>query len=904
MSAEAHKEFRPPIGAAAQEAVARLGHRLFEGFFSGPVLERFAVARSGASETRLTLRLADDVLNAAPWELLNDSRSGDYLALTGVSVTRSVPRAVGQARPVRVEGRLRVMVAWPMGIKGSTISDRLAVTVYPPPGIEDLRQSLAEGRPHVVCLAPEVRIDEGGRTSLALNSGEGPPEWIDASQLGSVLLESGSVALVFVASGVASDLGASLVTAGIPAVITTQFPLSKSTVAQLPGILCTKLMAGQTMDAALASTRRDLAAAASDVGALAWAAPVHYADAGADLRLQVVPASPEEAVASSAEAADAPAELAAVSEDARIALGTLSGAENDAVGGEDQLNFSYYVQAFADLITSPYTRPPLTIGIFGSWGMGKSFLLEHIEREVHRRGQSNHAVQQAVRQGQTMRQPVSEQMDSPLHVHVVRFNAWEFSDTDLIWPGMVRKIIRKLDEHVPWPWYKRYWTRLKWNLSRQLQRNWIPVVSAIIASAVAIGVLFWRDHANLAAVLIGAVSLLSVAGLLRAASNPVAQWITKLFAESNYGRQIGYMEDIKHDLETLEGRLHEGGDPDAQVVARILVLVDDLDRCEPDKAVEMLQAVNLLLNFRSFIVCLGIDARIVTGAIEKHYEGLLGAAGASGYEYLDKIVQIPFQIPAPGQGDIVTFIAGLMGNPAPSPTGSQPGSPETAPTGAVASAPTEAAEPSPDDPPAAKPSLPQTEAAGPGGAPGLAVVAPNADAPAALEALVPFTYVELQAFEAVAGLLRPNPRYLKRLVNIYRLVRALARAKNEQLILDSPAATIRWLVMWSQWPYAAHMMLDRYNELLDQWAGTIPADAAAEDPLRYLHNAVAEGLDPSTRSVFDDQPDTLSDLLALPGTGFAWADLHRILAYTVNLNPAVEEQLRAYSAQPQAQAGT
>jgi len=120
----------------------------------------------------------------------------------------------------------------------------------------------------------------------------------------------------------------------------------------------------------------------------------------------------------------------------------------------------------------------------------------------------------------------------------------------------------------------------------------------------------------------------------------VAQWVTALFTDSDYGRQLGVMEDIRHDLETLEERLHGTDSAGNDVVTgRILVLIDDLDRCEPAKAVEVLQAVNLLLNFKSFIVCLGIDARIVTGAVEKHYEGLLGEAGASGYEYLDKIVQ-------------------------------------------------------------------------------------------------------------------------------------------------------------------------------------------------------------------------------------------------------------------------
>lgn len=56
------------------------------------------------------------------------------------------------------------------------------------------------------------------------------------------------------------------------------------------------------------------------------------------------------------------------------------------------------------------------------------------------------------------------------------------------------------------------------------------------------------------------------------------------------------MEEIKHDLEALERRLHDD-DPKKPTVGRILVVIDDLDRCEPTKSVEVLQAVNLLLNF-------------------------------------------------------------------------------------------------------------------------------------------------------------------------------------------------------------------------------------------------------------------------------------------------------------------
>jgi hypothetical protein len=543
----------------------------------------------------------------------------------------------------------------------------------------------------------------------------------------------------------------------------------------------------------------------------------------------------------------------------RIATGTLSGAGNDAVGDVDQLGFKTYVRAFADLITSPYTKPPLTIGIFGSWGMGKSFLLEHIEREINARQAGD--------------------PDVVPRVHVVRFNAWEYSATEVVWPGLVRKIVTRLDQLYTWPWYRRLRTRVWWNLKRQWRQLSSQIIAVALVAAAGFVIALAQDAANVAKAIAGVTVLLSVGGLIKAAKDPVAQWVTALFADSDYGRQLGVMEDIKHDLETLEQRLH-GTDADGNdvVTGRILVLIDDLDRCEPGKAVEVLQAVNLLLNFSSFIVCLGIDARIITGAVERHYEGLLGKAGASGYEYLDKIVQIPFRIPEAGPPEIVEFVTGQLGNPQPPAPEPQPAAPPPAPADAE---PTTAV--------SANGATAPTDGTGTDGA-----GAPGLEPAVALspEAEVPFTYEELEAFTMFAEHLRPNPRHLKRIVNVYRLVRALARVQDEQLILEQPAATIRWLVMWSQWPYASLAMLERYDVMVDQWGAEIPASAPPGEPMLHLLDHVETGLDAVIRARLDDDPADLRALLTIEDCGLTWEQIGHIRRYTVNFNPAVEEQLR------------
>jgi len=310
-------------------------------------------------------------------------------------------------------------------------------------------------------------------------------------------------------------------------------------------------------------------------------------------------------------------------------IGTQMRARSDLRSSKDLLGFEDYANAFADLIESPYTDPPLTIGIYGSWGMGKSSLLGQIAeklKERHEKRQSDN----------------SSTSDTPIpQVHIINFNAWEYSSFESIWPGLVRKIMDKLEpcKEFSKDYFQYLGSKLKRNLKRQLSEAWRWFTFIIIlGSSVSFIILRFNFNWVLFNSLVG---LLTVAGLLKLAEctvKPLSRWAVKIFQEFDYGRPVDYMEYINDDLKFLENRLQEKN-------GRILVVIDDLDRCDPKKAVEILQAINLLLNFKSFIVCLGIDARIITRAVEEHYKNLLGPAGASGYEYLEKIVQIPFLIP-------------------------------------------------------------------------------------------------------------------------------------------------------------------------------------------------------------------------------------------------------------------
>ncbi len=540
--------------------------------------------------------------------------------------------------------------------------------------------------------------------------------------------------------------------------------------------------------------------------------------------------------------------------------GNLRGAANDTVAVEDQLGFEHYVDAFAQLIAAPDTHPPLTIGIYGSWGMGKSFLLHHIEQRLEPKPSDGNF-------GSSSRMPSPA---SGPDVHVVHFNAWEYSAAEVIWPGLVRKILDKLEE--TWSPWRRFWRRFWQNLLRQtLQfRGRLILVALVLIIVLLVALLQSGFDATIVG---GAIAVLGIGGLVKlitdTAANPLGEYVTALAEDSDYGKHIGYMTEIRKDLKKLEEQLRRDN-------GRILVVIDDLDRCEPEKAVEVLQAINLLLNFESFIVCLGIDARIITAAVEKHYENLLGEVGASGYEYLEKIVQIPFRIPQPGEEEIKTFISKQMGDPKPSSEEVEPEDGRREQESQGERSPSDQ-EPKPDEG-TARESPPETPSP---------LKEPQA------KGQVAFTYDELKAFQGVAKFLRPNPRHLKRLVNVYRLVRSLAAAKNERAILDKPAATICWLVMCAQWPYTSHAMLWwQFDKKLEEWGGSIPDAAPDGDPLLYLLDQVSSRLSIKEQRELDfDDPKSLRELLEREGERLTWDEVRRIRQYTVNFNPAVEREI-------------
>lgn len=92
---------------------------------------------------------------------------------------------------------------------------------------------------------------------------------------------------------------------------------------------------------------------------------------------------------------------------------------------------------------------------------------------------------------------------------------------------------------------------------------------------------------------------------------------------------------------------------------KVVILIDDLDRCFPDQAVRLLESIKLVLAQPGFIFVLGVARKVVEGYLQHRYSTQYGIKDFKGELYLDKIVQLPFHIP-PSTARMTDFCKTLL----------------------------------------------------------------------------------------------------------------------------------------------------------------------------------------------------------------------------------------------------
>jgi hypothetical protein len=144
----------------------------------------------------------------------------------------------------------------------------------------------------------------------------------------------------------------------------------------------------------------------------------------------------------------------------------------------------------------------------------------------------------------------------------------------------------------------------------------------------------------------------------------VYQFVEERYTSADYRQHLGIVALVQKDFDALS-RLLSQSTPGTPDIDRIVLYIDDLDRCRPRQVMEVLQALNLLLAFPLFVVVVGVDSRWLLRSVEQHQQIAVSPDDtefrSTPQQYLEKVFQIPMWVP-PLRGDTLgRLVRGLTG---------------------------------------------------------------------------------------------------------------------------------------------------------------------------------------------------------------------------------------------------
>jgi predicted KAP-like P-loop ATPase len=299
----------------------------------------------------------------------------------------------------------------------------------------------------------------------------------------------------------------------------------------------------------------------------------------------------------------------------------------------DLLGFDVHADLIRSVITDPSVLP-VTVGVFGDWGGGKSSIMKMLQKEL------------------------SNEETYP-NVVCLYFNGWTFEGYEDAKSALLSSILIQLGEHKKFgakakDWVVKLLKRLKW---MELGKLAVKHVGVPIALAAATGGVAAVPVAAAAVAAVVANSALGKAEGENGTASPEINWSSLIEASPEKPDLMG----VRKFREEFEKMLAKTG------ISVLVVLIDDLDRCLPERLIETLEAIKLFVSVPRTAFVIGADPRIVRHAISTRYvkRQLEHSGNASEVrqeeeglvqDYLEKLIQVPYQLPRLSPSEIETYV--------------------------------------------------------------------------------------------------------------------------------------------------------------------------------------------------------------------------------------------------------
>jgi hypothetical protein len=251
---------------------------------------------------------------------------------------------------------------------------------------------------------------------------------------------------------------------------------------------------------------------------------------------------------------------------------------------DDCLGFEAYVETLITVVLEE-DMAPVTVGIFGDWGSGKTSLMRMMEQQLTAQG---------------------------TQIVTVWFNPWQYEGKNEVQTALIHVILDGLKS-----------VRTFGDKASKLFQKLLRSVDVL-----KLGKCIMKSILTLSPDIGGLLDSLSVQ------ENEMAETM------QNFNAMFGAF------LDTIE-------------VSRLVVFVDDLDRCESLLALELFETIQLFLSTPKCAFVIGADSEKIATAIRQRYESDEGTEHVS-KDYLEKVVQIPFRIPQQSPTDINVYVQDLI----------------------------------------------------------------------------------------------------------------------------------------------------------------------------------------------------------------------------------------------------
>ncbi len=298
---------------------------------------------------------------------------------------------------------------------------------------------------------------------------------------------------------------------------------------------------------------------------------------------------------------------------------------HDVETTRDLLNFSVVAETAAQLIRES-NGEPISIGISGKWGTGKSSLVKMIGNSLKKADENKEYV-------------------------FLEFNAWLYQGYDDARMALLQSVADKLVAES-----KSRQTAVDKAIDFAKRINWLRLGKLILPTTY--GAVVGGTIAGPVGALLGAAS-----GLIKGTGQPSAEDIEKLRVayEAVQPELVGILKDKEQTSlpEEISALRNTFEDLLKTMDITLIVLVDDLDRCLPSTAISTLEAMRLLLFLKRTAFIIAADEEMIRGAVRAHFNDI-DLTEDLVTSYFDKLIQIPLQVPRLGVIEVKAFLILLL----------------------------------------------------------------------------------------------------------------------------------------------------------------------------------------------------------------------------------------------------